>query len=206
ETNVLSNTPTDVTTNLNVATYNQPPAAPQPSGSVTTNDSRMMNAAWRDNILVATHTVGTGSPTTAHARWYQIDTTSTPVMSQTGEIAPGTGVATYFPTIDIDVNDDLGMTYIESSSSEFVSMYVTGRTPSDPVNTMETGVRTRQGTTNYTGSRMGDYSGTSVDPANPTTFWSENEWINSGSAGNWATGIASFSVATQQVATHLAFN
>src|SRR5262245_48589065 len=68
ETNVLSNTPTDTITNIGVATYSQPPNAPQPSGSVTTNDSRMMNAAWRNNILVSTHTVGTGSPLEAHAR------------------------------------------------------------------------------------------------------------------------------------------
>src|SRR5262249_48931556 len=116
ETNVLSNTPTDVTTNISVATYNQPPAANQPSGTVTTNDSRMRDAEFRDNILVATHTVGTGSPNTAHARWYQFNVSGTPVLSQTGEIAPGAGIHTYFPSIDIDSNDDLGMTYIESST------------------------------------------------------------------------------------------
>jgi hypothetical protein len=203
ETNVLSNTPTDTTTNFTVASYSQPPAAPQPSGTVTTNDSRMLNAAWRDNILVSTHTVGTGSPTEAHARWYQFSTSgSTPTFTQSGEINPGSGVATYFPSIDIDTNDDLGMTYIESSSSEFVSMYVTGRTPSDPIGTMETGIRTRAGTTNYTGSRMGDYSGIGIDPSNTTTFWAENEFINNSGAGSWATGIASFTLATSNAATH----
>jgi hypothetical protein len=196
ETNVLSNTPTDTTTVLTAATYSQPPAAPQPSGTVTTNDSRMLTAAWRNNILVSTQTVGTGSPTEAHARWYQISTSGTPSLTQFGEINPGSGIATYFPSIDIDTNNDIGMTYIESSSSEFVSMYVTGRTPSDPSGTMETGVRAMAGTTNYTGSRMGDYSGTGVDPVTGTTFWSENEFINNGSAGNWATAIASFTVAT----------
>src|SRR5262249_38970878 len=142
-------------TNISVASYSQPPSARQPSGTVTTNDSRMMNAVWRNNILAATHTVGTGSPLTAHARWYQFSTSGAPTLTQSGEITPGSGVATYFPSIEIDTNNDLGMTYIESSASEFVSMYVTGRTPSDPTGTMETGVRTRAGTTNYTGSRMG---------------------------------------------------
>ena len=194
ETNVLSNTPTDVETDISVTTWSEPPPANQPSGTVTTNDSRMLNAAWRNNVLVSTHTVGTGSPLTAHARWYQFDTTSTPTLTQSGEIAPGSGVATYFPSIDINTAGALGMTYIESSSSEFVSMYVTGRTPSDPTGTMEPGALTHAGTANYTGSRMGDYSGTSIDPSDGTTFWACNEFINNSSAGNWATGIASFSV------------
>jgi hypothetical protein len=196
ETNVLSNTPTDTTTVLAATSYSQPPAAPQPSGTVTTNDSRMMNAVWRNNILVADHTVGTGTPVEAHARWYQISTSGTPSLTQFGEVNPGTGIATYFPSVEIDTNNDIGMTYIESSSSEFVSMYVTGRTPSDPSGTMETGVRTQAGTTNYTGSRMGDYSGIGIDPSNTTTFWGENEFINNSSAGNWATAIASWTVAS----------
>jgi len=132
ETNVLSNTPTDTFTTLTVTSYAQPPAAHQPSGTITTNDSRMLNAAWRNNVLVSTHTVGTGKPLTAHARWYQFDTTSTPTLTQSGEIAPGAGIATFFPSIDINTAGALGMTYMESSSSEFVSMYVTGRTPRRP--------------------------------------------------------------------------
>jgi hypothetical protein len=203
ETNVLSNTPTDSTTNIGVTSYVQPPAAPQPSGTVTTNDSRMMNAAWRNNILVATHTVGTGSPREAHARWYQFSTSgSTPTLSQSGEINPGSGVATYFPSIEIDTNNDIAMTYIQSSSAEHVSMYVTGRTPSDPTGTMETGVRTQAGTANYGGSRMGDYSGIGIDPTSGTTIWAENEFINNGTPGLWATGIASFSLSAPVGVTH----
>jgi uncharacterized repeat protein (TIGR01451 family) len=196
ETNVLSDTPTDVPTTITVTTYSQPPAANQPSGTITTNDSRMMNAAWRNNVLVATHTVGTGTPTTAHARWYQLDTTSTPTLTQSGEINPGLGIATFFPSIDIDANGDFGMTYMQSSTSEFVSMYVTGRTPSDPTGTMETGVKALAGTTNYTGDRAGDYSGTSTDPATGTSFWSANEFITDSAAAAWNTGIANFTVET----------
>jgi CSLREA domain-containing protein len=194
ETNVLSNTPTDATTDLTVTSYSQPPAAPQPSGTITANNSRMLSVAWRNNFVVATHTVGTGSPITAHARWYQIDTTSTPTLTQSGEINPGSGIATYFPSIDINAAGDLGMTYMESSSSEFVSIYVTGRTSTDATGTMETGVVTRAGTANYTGSRAGDYSSTCVDPSDGTTFWSANEFINNSAAASWATGIASFSL------------
>jgi hypothetical protein len=196
ETNVLSGTPTETDNNINVAGYAQPPAAPQPSGTMTANDSRMLQAAWRGNMLVATQTVGTGSPQEAHARWYQFDTSGAPTLTQSGEINPGSGIATYFPSIDIDSNNDIGMTYMESSHSEFVSMYVTGRTPSDPAGTMETGVKALAGTANYNGTRAGDFSGTSVDPSNGTTFWSGNEFITSNFNANWSTGVASFAVAS----------
>jgi hypothetical protein len=203
ETNVLSNTPSDADNNVTVAGYAQPPAAPQPSGTITTNDSRMLQAAWRGNLLVATQTVGTGSPQEAHARWYEFNTSSAPSLSQSGEINPGSGIATYFPSIDIDSNNDIGMTYMESSSSEFASMYVTGRTPSDAAGTMETGVKALAGTANYSGSRAGDFSGTSVDPSNGTTFWSANEFVTSNAAANWSTGVANFSVASVD---HLSVN
>jgi hypothetical protein len=194
ETNVLSNTPTDTTTVLTGPSYGQPAAANQPSGTITTNDSRMMDAEWRNNVLVATHTIG-NSAGTANARWYQISTTSTPSLTMRGDINPGTGVSTFFPSIDIDTNGDFGMTYMESSSSESVSMYVTGRTPTDPSGTMETAVKAVAGSANYGGTRAGDYSQVSVDPSTGTTFWGENEIINSGGT-NWATGIASWSVAS----------
>jgi hypothetical protein len=197
ETNVLSNTPTDTDNNIGVASYVQPPAAPQPGGgTMTANDSRVLNSAWRNNILVASQTVGTGSPTEAHARWYQFSTSSTPSLTQSGEINPGSGVATFFPSIDIDANNELGMTYMEASSSEFTSMYVTGRTPTDATGTMETAVRAAAGTVAYGGTRAGDFSGTSVDPSTGTSFWSANEYVPSGPL--WSTWVANYSVATVQ--------
>jgi hypothetical protein len=193
ETNVLSNTPTDVDNNINVASYSQPPNAPEPGGGTfTVNDSRVLNSSWRGNILVAAQTVGTGSPQEAHARWYQFNTSSTPTLTQYGEINPGSGVATFFPSVDIDANNDIGMTYMESSSSEYVSMYVTARTPTDATGTMETAVDVAAGTVSYAGSRGGDFSGTSVDPSTGTSFWSANEYIPSGPL--WSTYVAQYSV------------
>jgi hypothetical protein len=202
ETNVLSNTPTDAETDFTVPTIVEPPAAPQPSGTVTTNDSRTINAAWRDNILLTDHTVSSGTPAEAKVRWYQFDTTTTtPTLNQMGTIDPGAGIATYFPSIDINANDTIGITYMESSSTQFESMMVAGRDFTDPAGTMQPGVVASAGTANYTGTRMGDYSGTGVDPSDGTTFWSENEFINAGAAGNWGTSVAQYTVKRNTAAT-----
>src|SRR5262249_3478847 len=107
----------------------------------------------------------------------------------------------YFPTIDINAAGSLGLTYIESSPSEFMSMYVTGRTTADPPGTMETPVVAFQGASNYTVPRAGDYSGISVDPSDGLTFWADNE-SKGASLSTWNTGLASFDVASVATATH----
>jgi hypothetical protein len=82
------------------------------------------------------------------------------------------------------------MTYMESSSAEDVSMYVTGRTVNDPQGTMLSGTLVKAGTSQLYGYfRAGDYSGIGLDPADGMTFWVANEY-----KGNsfWNTYVASF--------------
>jgi hypothetical protein len=203
-TNVLSNTPTLTTTSVTVPSYRNSVAATQPGGTFPSGtgaiDFRILNAAWRNNILVADQTTRVGSTGSQdQATWYQFNTTSTPTLTMSGNINPGTGVSTLYPSIDIDANNNLGMTYLETSSTEFLSMYVTGRKPTDTAGTMGTGALVAAGNTRYTGSRGGDFSGTSVDPSTGTSFWSANEYSNSNVGPFWSTYVASFSVGQAQV-------
>jgi autotransporter-associated beta strand protein len=95
------------------------------------------------------------------------------------------------------------MTYMQSSSTQYVSMYVTGRVPSDPTGTMETGAETAAGSTTYIGGRGGDFSGITVDPSAGTTFWAANEYVPSSEGGLWGTEVSEFnlSVATTRTWT-----
>lgn len=194
-TNYLSGTPAFVDTNLAVSSYAQPTAAPQQGGSYSPQiDSRILNAAWRNNILVADHTVFDAGAD--HAQWYQFSTSgATPSLTMMGDIAPGAGVYTMYPGIDIDANNNLGLTYMESSATEFVSMYVTGRTATDPAGTMAAGVRVAAGGTTTTNTRGGDYAGMSVDPATGTSFWAANEFFNNAISTSWSTFVSNFTVA-----------
>jgi hypothetical protein len=175
-----------------------------------TNDTRIDSAAWRvvngQQHLVLTQTVGSDAdPGVAKARWYDFNTTAAadptvPVpLANSGEVNPGAGVFTYFPSADIDPAGDIGMTYVESSANEFFSMYATGKQLAEPA--MEAGVLIAAGNGAYTGPdgsphRAGDYSGTAVDvnaagtPVN--SFWSANEYANN---GVWGTALLTFSVA-----------
>ena len=116
-------------------------------------------------------------------------------MLQTGVIDPGPGVATYFPAIDINKAGDIGLTYMETSPSEYISMYVTGQIKGDPAGTMRPAVLAQAGVAPYLGYRQGDFAGMSVDPVNDS-FWAANEYAPDASqTGNfWGTWIQQFSL------------
>ncbi|MCA9080030.1 MAG: hypothetical protein KDA58_05695, partial [Planctomycetaceae bacterium] len=190
---VLTGTPTYTNFTVPVSSYTFPPDAPQPGGTINTNDTRVLNSEWRDNRLVATHTVGVNGKATV--RWYEFDTSGGTVsLTQEGQIDPGAGIATYFPSIAINAAGDIGITYMQSSSSEYMSMYVTGQKAGTTPGTMGVPQLVKGGNETYPGGRAGDYSGIAVDPVTDT-FWASNEVSLSGSPNPlWSTWIGEFAV------------
>lgn len=201
-TNLLT-TPSFQFTDISVANYTAPPSATQKGTTdlMATNDSRMLNAEWRNNQLVAVQDVGIAGDSQAHARWYLFNTSSVPALSQQGTIGVGSGSHSYYPSIAIAPDGDLGMTFIQSSSSEYMSMYVTGRTSADPPNTMQTPVVAKAGQAPYAANfdsspfRAGDYSGITIDP-NDGTFWAANEYAKTpvDPRANWGTFLTNLTL------------
>jgi methionine-rich copper-binding protein CopC/protocatechuate 3,4-dioxygenase beta subunit len=197
--NLLSNSPTYTDTVVNVDSYTYPPSAQQPGGSINTNDTRILNADWRDGLLVASQNVGLFSDSNAHARWYEFNVTGSPTLVQDGTISPGIDTSTYYPAVAIAPGDVIGLTYNESSPTEYPSVHDTGRTSADPLGLMETPALAVAGTATYSdfAFRWGDYSGISIDPVDGS-IWSGAEYSTSALAGqpaNWATFISHFSIA-----------
>ena len=195
-TNVLSDNPTYTDTIIPVTPYLKPPRAKNPNGSAETFESFFLNADWRNNRLVATQDIGVndGTDVIVRARWYEFSTAGdTPSLTQEGDIDQGPGVYTYFSAIAIAPNGDLGMTFEESSATEYVSMYVTGQSHKDAPGAMQTPVATHPGTAPYTSTRAGDYAGLSVDPNSHRLFWAANLYKATDSS-TWDTGIALFNV------------
>jgi hypothetical protein len=223
-TNVLLSSPTFTEYERAVSAYELPPNADQPgsgpfsgdcfsgtgSGFICTNDSSILSVAWRGNRLVAAHNVGLISTTQSHARWYEFDTSGAPALTQQETIPPGPGNDTYFPSIEIAPNGDLGMTFMQSSSSQFMSMYVTGQASTDPPGHMRTPILAKAGLGTYrafdcfgggaffSDCRAGDFSGIAVDPNFSNMFCGANAYATSsrGRSGlnNWGTWIACFSI------------
>jgi hypothetical protein len=195
-TDVLGDSPTFASTPLPVTPYAIPPNATQPAGlfAIVTNDARILNAAWDHGRLVASQTVGIGG--VARARFYEFDTGApVPTLTQFGDIARGPGVHTYFPAIEIAASGHLAMTFLESSATEFMSMYVTGQTEAEAPGTMKTPAVVRAGSDNYGTLRTGDYAGVSVDPTEPNRFWAANQYAAPPQDDfHWNTWVTSFAL------------
>lgn len=184
-----------------VTPYLNPFLALQPGGVFNTNDARILNAAWRGGRLVASQTVA--GLFAAHARWYELNTNgAVPTLTQSGEINAGLLVSTYFPSIEVNAAGDLGLTYMQSSFRQYVSVYVTGQKLRAAPGTLQTGVLVHAGVGTYLGTRGGDYSGISVDPVDDT-FWAANEYSRS-SLDLWGTWVANFAISSTPLRPGLA--
>jgi hypothetical protein len=207
-TNVLSANPTFTTTTLTVNPYFLAVPALQPNGqAIISNgfiDSRIMKTSVRNGTLVASQIVSNAAGDEDNARWYAINVSSgAPTIQQQGDVSGGPGNFDIYPAIDINSQNDIGMTFMHSGTApgQFLSVYVTGRTPGDAPGTMEAPVLAQAGAGNYTEStnfgnppeyRLGDVEGISVD-ANGS-FWAVNEYANTDANANWGTAIANFTL------------
>ncbi len=127
-TNYLSSSPTFTYTSLPVTPYQNAPQADQPGGSWTTfPNTTTTQVLYRNGHLVTAmaSAIGTDGFTYPKGLYYQVDVSSgTPVLLQQGVIDPGPGVAVQMPTVAEDDKGNLGFTWMEGSSTEFVSMWV----------------------------------------------------------------------------------
>jgi Carboxypeptidase regulatory-like domain len=127
----------------------------------------------------------------AALRWFAIDA-NTNVILQEGLIAdPNQDV--YMGSIAVNEFDDVVIGFNISSTSQFVSSYAVLGTTVNGVTTFGEPLLLQAGVARYelTGgapvARWGDYSATVVDPTDPFTFWTFQEWV---SAENiWSTQI-----------------
>jgi uncharacterized repeat protein (TIGR01451 family) len=202
-TNVLSGAAGFQTTNLAVNSYSGVVPPLNPNGTMITDniDSRIMKVAEAKNTLVASHAVS-ASRTEDDARWYAVDVGGgTPVLKDQGSIGAGNRTYLYYPSIDINPAGQIGMTYMRSgndTSTDYMSMYVTGRTPGDAGGMMEAPVKVPAGAgranySDFSGGRAGDMSGINVDPTDGS-FWAANEFANTEASANWGTAIADFTL------------
>jgi ELWxxDGT repeat protein len=212
-TSVLSNSASFATTNVPVTPYagTAPPLNPDGSEITSNIDARIINAAERNQRIVASHSVGVSGSQDV-VQWYVFDVSSgTPTLADQGRVSAGNNTYLTYPSVDINPSGQIGMTYMRSgtdSSTDFLSMYVTARTPSDPAGTMETPVLVPagKGVANLTGGRAGDLSGISIDP-NDGSFWALNEFANTEFGfANWGTAIANFTASQSVQFSQAIFN
>jgi hypothetical protein len=169
---------------------------PYPGEKVDSLGDRLMyRLAYRNfgdhQSLVATHSIEGGA--FSGVRWYEIrNPGSSPVVFQQGTVVDPS-VNYWMGSIAMDKVGNIALGFSMSSDSVYPGVAVVGRTPADPLGTMEAPLILVNGTGAQVKSfkRWGDYSSMSVDPEDGCTFWYSQEYYKATGAFNWNTRIAS---------------
>ena len=149
---------------------------------------------WADQTVMLNYPNG---PTVV--RWYQFDVTggiipATPAQQQDWSNG-NDGLWRWMPSIAVDQNGNTAIGYSLSSPSMFPGIRYAGRLESDPPGNLAQGEATMftgAGSQTDTLGRWGDYSMTTIDPADGLSFWHVNEYYATTSSFNWHTRIGKF--------------
>jgi hypothetical protein len=199
-TNYLSNSPSFTYTSLPVTPYQNAVQADQPAGGAVTTfpNTTTTQVHYRNGHLVTAMASALAADGFVYPKGliYQIDLSGgTPSLKKQVVIDPGRNVAVQMPSVDEDSNGNLGLTWMESSNSEFLSMWI------GTVNIhgkLVASVAAPGGGPFPYNYRIGDYSTTVLDSSDGATFWSANEYIgNDGNSDIWLTHITSFTAKAQ---------
>jgi len=98
-------------------------------------------------------------------------------------------------SIAVDQNGNTAIGFADSSPTLFPGIRYAGRFAGDPLNDLGQGeaiMFTGTGSQTDTSGRWGDYSMTTIDPADGISFWHTNEYYVTTSSFNWATRVGKF--------------
>jgi len=171
------------------------------NGELDALDDRLYAAVIRSGHLWTAHNIrvsnsGSASGTTSRdaARWYDINNLSTtPALVQSGTVYAATGANDtlqrnyWIPSLMISGQGHVAMGFSVAGVSERANAGTVGRLAGDPAGSMQTPLLYTNTASAYNpasdpggagGRRWGDYSYTSLDPADDMTMWTIQEFCD----------------------------
>lgn len=187
---------------ISVTARNDPPVAPQSGANdtINTGDSRFSGSVVHVNgEYWAVHSVSVNSRSALE--WYRINASTNGII-ESGLISDPAR-SFYYGSIAANGQGEVVIGFSGSSDAEFVGGFVSvGRTANYAFNQGTTSfgpvAQTVAGLANYNvvdGSgrnRWGDYSATQVDPSNPDSFWTIQEFASA--TNTWQTRITQINI------------
>lgn len=175
-----------------VPPFGPPPNALQPGAKspLEVLDSRFSsNVVLRNGDLWGVQ--GVNKDGRAAIRWFRIDA-ATNTLRESGLIAHAT-LAFYYGSIAVNDFGNMLIGFSGSGPSQFVSAYAAEGRTTGGVTTFDDPVLLKEGVSDYEvtfgagRNRWGDYSATTLDPDDPFTFWTIQEWVSA--TDIWSTQI-----------------
>ena len=180
---------------ISVTNLGNPPSVDQPGSdrNINAGDNRIQSMPTLVNgKLWAVRSVSSGGA--AQIAWTRINPV-TNALEEQGIVPTPAGLGVFFPSLAINPDGDLVIGFSGANSATFPSAYaITGRyngTSGAGAVTWGTATQTAAGAGFYETStdggvtgRFGDYSQTSLDPADPGIFWTSQEFTTANNT--WA--------------------
>jgi PKD repeat protein len=179
---------------------------PQPDGGPaleSLSDRLMHRLQVRDfggyQAMLAAHTVDATGNGVAGIRWYEFRKPDGGnwARHQEGTYAPADGQYRWMPSIAMNETGDIGVGFLLGGPNTYMSVAVTGQSAAasgsgefdaaELVCVHGSGVHEDAG-------RSGDYSSTTIDPADGTTFWHTNEYVAVSDQYSWNTYVCPFTI------------
>ncbi len=182
-------------TNIFIENFSGAPNANQLGGSTTLIDANQSGMKtqpiFRDGFLWATHSIANPTaPQYAAMRYYKVNTTNSSLV-ESGTL----GAANYwyiFPTLAVDKDQNIAITYSRSGTTEYCGAYYTTRLKNDPPGLsgsqiLQTGKGNYVVTFSGTRNRWGDYTGIYLDPTDENNIWMHTEYVET--TNRWGTWV-----------------
>lgn len=176
------------------------PDAPQlgNDNTISTSDTRLLNAVYRAGAVWAVHTVRGPSTVKTEVAWYQINPGAGAVLAQ-GRISDSNRWY-YYPSIGVNKDNVAAVGFSGSSTTEYAGGYYTIIQPSsgtaEPVALLKAGEAPYWKALGGTENRWGDFSATVIDPTDDVTFWTIQEYAQTPDpvtgASRWGTWWGKF--------------
>ncbi len=168
---------------IGVSSPGLPPTADQPGSkpNIHTGDSRFSSNVVRQNgSLWGVQSVNNGGRSAL--RWFEIDE-ATNIVVQSGLISDPS-LAFYYGSIAVNGFGDVVIGFSGSGANQYVSSYAVHGTTVAGTTTFGTPTLLKAGVSDYAiqdnsgRNRWGDYSATVLDPNDPFTFWTFQEFVS----------------------------
>lgn len=186
------------TTVINVASTNQPGSGQQPDGTqqLDNGDYRISGNVYKvGNLLYSVRSLTVGS--TNAIRWSVLDDT-TNTLAQEGTLSDPLFDYSY-PSIAVNANGQAVIGFSRSggagtgSAGDISSFAAASTSTGGSLNfgspfLLKAGESTGYHLFGGSGERWGDFSATSADPTDPTSFWTTQEYAGPG-ANSWKTQV-----------------
>jgi hypothetical protein len=176
---------------------------PQLGGhGIDAGDSRILNAVFRNGDIYYAQTIGLGgsnfNPARTAAQWVEVNTSG--AFVQGGRIVDSTATSSNgghwyaYPSIAVNKNNDILVGFSDFRSNAYPQADYAVHMSTDAAGTMRDPSALKAGEGNYfkqfngPRNRWGDYSATSVDPADDASFWTTQEYSRPTPAGCSSSG------------------